>query len=118
MSASEARTKLEGELRDAVMGRPWWSCPQEQRQPSGEGSTATDPGLSTSTGSHKAQHLFVGRDKKPLSLFDWKIWTMAKPRLWRYGDAANLFERDEALSTAEWSACILLREDCWSNFND
>ena len=40
---------------------------------------------------------------------------VAKPRLWRYGDAANLFERDEALSTAEWSACILLREDCWSN---
>ena len=118
LSASEARTKLEGELRDAVMGRSWWSCPQEQQQASGEGSTATDPGLSTSTGSHKAQHLFVGRDKKPLSLFDWKIWTMAKPRLWRYGDAANLFERDEALSTAEWSACILLREDCWSNFND
>ena len=35
---------------------------------------------------------------------------MAKPRLWSYDDAANLFDREEPLSTAEWSACILLRE--------
>ena len=28
---------------------------------------------------------------------DWKIWTMAKPRLclWRFGDAANLFDGEE-----------------------
>ena len=36
---------------------------------------------------------------------------MAKPRLWRYGDASNLFDREEPLSTAEWTACMLRRED-------
>jgi hypothetical protein len=35
---------------------------------------------------------------------------MAKPKLWRYGDAGNLFDREEALSTREWAACLLLRE--------
>ena len=38
------------------------------------------------------------------------IWTMAKPKLWRYGEAGNLFDREEALSTREWAACLLLRE--------
>ena len=55
-------------------------------------------------------HLAVARGKKPLSLWDWKIWTMAKPKLWRYGDASNLYERETALSTTEWAACLLLRE--------
>ena len=55
-------------------------------------------------------HLAVARGKKPLSLWDWKIWTMAKPKLWRYGDASNLYERERALSTTEWAACLLLRE--------
>ena len=39
---------------------------------------------------------------------DWKIWTMAKPRLWRFGDAANLFDREEPLSTREWAASLLV----------
>ena len=56
-------------------------------------------------------HLAVARGKKPLSLWDWKIWTMSRPRLWRYGDGGNLFERDTSLSTTEWAACLLLREE-------
>ena len=59
----------------------------------------------------QASHLLVARGKQPLSLWDWKIWTMAKPRLWRYGDAGNLFGRDTNLSTTEWAACLLLREE-------
>ena len=55
-----------------------------------------------------SKHLLVARGKKLLSLFDWKIWTMAKPRLWRFGDAANLFDREEPLSTREWAASLLV----------
>jgi hypothetical protein len=37
---------------------------------------------------------------------------MVKPKLWRYGDACNLYpERDTNLSTSEWNACMLLREE-------
>ena len=110
LSAGQARAKLELELRDAVMGRSRWLLPQEE-QPDGAGAPSSEPVAELSVGSHEAQHLLVARDKKPLSSFDWKIWTMAKPRLWRYGDAANLYDREEPLSTAEWAACILLRED-------
>ena len=47
-----------------------------------------------------------------MSLWDWKIWTMAKPKLWRYGDACNLYpERETALNTGDWCACMLLREE-------
>eukprot|EP00435_Cladocopium_sp_Y103_P016526 s1305_g4.t1 len=103
LSAASARAKLEGELRDAVMGRSRWLEPET------EGDKAAESGvIAAAEGSHEAQHLFVARDKKPLSLFDWTIWSMAKPRLWRYGDAANLFDLREApLTTAEWAACIL-----------
>ena len=54
--------------------------------------------------SAASPHLLLARGKKPLSLRDWKIWTMAKPRLWRYGDAGNLYEREASLSTSEWAA--------------
>ena len=57
-------------------------------------------------------HLHVARGKKLLSLWDWTIWTMVKPKLWRCGDACNLYpERETALSTNEWAACMLLREE-------
>ena len=98
LSTQDMRRKLEVELRDAVMGKSRWLLPEEQ--PAAEGPE-----------THEAQHLLVARDKKPLSFFDWKIWSMAKPRLWRYGDASNLFDREEPLSTAEWTACMLRRED-------
>ena len=57
-------------------------------------------------------HLHVARGKKLLNLWDWTIWTMVKPKLWRYADACNLYpERETALSTNEWAACMLLREE-------
>ena len=34
--------------------------------------------------------LEVPRGTAPLSLFDWKVWTQARPSLWRYGDAGHL----------------------------
>lgn len=90
LSGAECRRKLEGELRDAVMGKSRWaqSAAEDQRA---------------------VHHLFVARAKKPLSLWDWKIWSMAKPRLWRYGDASNLYDREVPLATAEWAATLLLR---------
>ena len=115
LSAADARRKLELELRDAVMGTSHWFLPSET---SGE-----DPVQEDADTGHAAKHLLVARGKKPLSLFDWKIWSMAKPKLWRYGDAGNLFDREEPLSTREWAACLLLREagemlvfHCFSTF--
>ena len=102
LSAADARRKLELELRDAVMGTSRWFLPSET---SGE-----DPVQEDADAGYAAKHLFVARGKKPLSLFDWKIWSMAKPKLWRYGDAGNLFDREAPLSTREWAACLLLRE--------
>ena len=102
LSAADARRKLELELRDAVMGKSRWLLPSESPQ--------EELGQADAESGCAAKHLFVARGKKPLSLFDWKIWTMAKPKLWRYGDAGNLFDREEALSTREWAACLLLRE--------
>ena len=58
-----------------------------------------------------SKHLLVARGKKLLSLFDWKIWTMAKPRLWRFGDVANLYDREEPLSTSEWTASLPISEN-------
>ena len=102
LSAADARRKLELELRDAVMGKSRWLLPSESPQ--------EELGQADAESGCAAKHLFVARGKKPLSLFDWKIWTMAKPKLWRYGEAGNLFDREEALSTREWAACLLLRE--------
>ena len=102
LSAADARRKLELELRDAVMGRSRWLLPSE--------TSNEEPVEEDADSGRAAKHLLVARGKKPLSLFDWKIWTMAKPKLWRYGDVGNLFDREEALSTREWAACLLLRE--------
>ncbi|CAJ1335646.1 unnamed protein product, partial [Effrenium voratum] len=101
LSAAEQRDRLERELRDAVMGKSrWLNGSQEQPVPIEEEQV-----------DRQAPHLLVARGKQPLSWWDWKIWTMAKPRLWRYGDAGNLFERETHLSTSEWAACLLLREE-------
>ncbi|CAE7805362.1 unnamed protein product, partial [Symbiodinium sp. CCMP2592] len=80
LSRSDMQRHLERELSHASQGRARWQLAEERREREAPDSAA---------------HLMVGRGKKPLSLWDWKIWTMAKPRLWRYGDAGNLFDRDE-----------------------
>ena len=35
--------------------------------------------------------LQVPRGRKPLSLWDWRAWPQAKPHLWCYGNAGNLY---------------------------
>ena len=107
LSSQELRRKLEGELRDAVMGKSRWFLASES-QPGSQTEGHAEVGVTT---EYAVPHLAVARGKKPLSLWDWKIWTMSRPRLWRYGDGGNLFERDTSLSTTEWAACLLLREE-------
>ena len=37
---------------------------------------------------------------------------MARPTLWRFGDAGNLYpERETPLTLLEWMACMLVREE-------
>ena len=62
--------------------------------------------------------LQVPRGRKPLSLWDWRVWPQAKLHLWRYGGAANLYldenlEQGRAtyLNSQEWIACKLSREE-------
>lgn len=56
--------------------------------------------------------LEVPRGDKPLSLWDWQIWSMAMPALFPYGDAANLYpHRQTPLLTCEWISCLMLREE-------
>ena len=97
LSAADDRRKLEMELRDAVMGTSRWLLPSE--------GSAEELVPEDAESGRPAKHLLVARGKKPLSLFDGKTWTMAKPKLWRYGDAGNLFGRDEALPTVLARAC-------------
>ena len=129
LSAAEQQRRLEQELRDAVMGKSrWLNAPelgvaQSNAEPEAEPvrdvadevdsvMVVAEPEAADAEGDDlQASHLLVARGKQPLSLWDWKIWTMAKPRLWRYGDAGNLFGRDTNLSTTEWAACLLLREE-------
>ena len=56
--------------------------------------------------------LEVPRGRVPLSLWNWQIWSMARPTLWIWGDAGNLYpQRDPPLLTDEWIACMNLREE-------
>ncbi|CAE7197789.1 tkt [Symbiodinium sp. CCMP2592] len=119
LSAAEKQSRLERELRDAVMGKSRWLNASEaalaprvaEQEDDGPAPEADHVDGDAAEEDGQAAHLLVARGKQPLSLWDWKIWTMAKPRLWRYGDAGNLFERDTNLSTSEWAACLLLREE-------
>ena len=57
-------------------------------------------------------HLQVPRGSTPLSYWGWRIWTMARPTLWRFGDGGKLFPGREVLLTLlEWMNCLLLREE-------
>ena len=57
--------------------------------------------------------LEVPRSEVPLSLFDWQVWSQARPNLWRYGDGGNLDPKREnyPLLTHEWISCLCLREE-------
>ena len=57
-------------------------------------------------------HLVVPRGKVPLFLWDWQVWYQARPTLWRYGDAGNLYPgRQTDLPTVEWMRALMLREE-------
>jgi hypothetical protein len=60
---------LEKEIQQAALGSATW-----QREVDGNGIPL----------------LQVPRGKVPLSLWDWKVWSQARPSLWRYGDCCNL----------------------------
>ena len=56
--------------------------------------------------------LEVPRSSTPLSLWDWKVWSQARPTLWRYGDAGNLDpKRSVPLLVHEWITSLCLREE-------
>ena len=47
-----------------------------------------------------------------MPLFDWRAWTQARPTLWCYGDASNLYpDRAVPLTTREWICCLCRREE-------
>ena len=60
-------------------------------------------------------NLEVPRGTAPLSLFDWKVWTQARPSLWRYGDAGHLDPKRNGtypqLLAHEWVTCLCMREE-------
>ena len=63
-------TQLQKDMASAARGTTWWQ---------------------TVDGAEELAHLVVPRAKVPLSLWDWQVWSQARPTLWRYGDAGNLY---------------------------
>ena len=89
LSRPEQQQKLQAELQKAAMGNQDWQQPEDMPNPT------TLPRLE------------VPRGAAPLSLWDWRVWTQARPSLWRYGDAGNLDpRRTVSLLAQEWIACL------------
>jgi hypothetical protein len=92
LSHPEKRRKLEAQMQKAALGQQDWQM--------------------SSDGPHTLPKLEVPRSATPLSLFDWRVWSQARPNLWRYGDGANLDpKRTMPLLTHEWISCLCLREE-------
>ena len=72
---AERRGKLQLELQKTATGQQEWQAP--------------NPTDAASSSSGTIPHLRQPRGSTPLSYWDWRIWTMARPTLWRFGDAAN-----------------------------
>ena len=103
LSQPERQKKIQAELQKAVLGQ----------QPGGP-QTGSAHGLTSSTeNASSIPELACPRGSKPLSLWDWEIWTKARPTLWQYGDAGNLDpKRSEApLLTDEWITAMCIREE-------
>ena len=84
---------------------------QEWQAPSNDGATAASSG--------QLAHLLQPRSSTPLSYWDWRIWTMARPTLWRFGDAANLYtDREVPLTVAicRFGSLVLQRDGVLSCF--
>jgi len=92
LSKGETLAKLQAELQKAAVGTQEWQDPQS---------------VSTTIATFE-----VPRGSAPLSLWDWRVWSQARPTLWRYGDAGNLDPRRSVpLLTHEWITCMCLREE-------
>ena len=97
--------KLQAELQKTALGKQDW-------QKSGPKDFPDDSPPIPPLGPSTLPRLEVPRSATPLSLFDWRIWSQARPGLWRYGDAGNLDpKRTVPLLTQEWIACLCLREE-------
>ena len=95
---AEKKLRLQLELQKTATGQQEWQ------------TAATGDATSNSSGT--LAHLQQPRSSTPLSYWDWRIWTMARPTLWRFGDAANLYpDRETPLTLLEWMCCMLLREE-------
>jgi len=103
LSSSDAQAKLERENQKAVLGVATWQQSLAATTQDAGGGGPTDVGIPL---------MEVPRGPRPLSLWDWKVWTQARPTLWCYGDGGNLYpHRPTPLLTAEWIDCMLRREE-------
>ena len=93
LSHHERQNKLQRELQKAALGQHNWQ------------SEAND--------AQVLSELVCPRDAKPLSLWDWQVWTQARPTLWRYGDAGNLDPKrtDAPLLAHEWITAMCIHEN-------
>ena len=77
-----------------------------------KGCLEKPPGGDRGAAAGRIPSLRVPRGAKPLSLFDWRAWTQARPTLWCYGGAGNLYpHRRVELLTGEWIRSLLCREE-------
>ena len=93
LSHHQRQKKLQRELQKAALGQQDWQ------------SEAND--------AQVLSELVCPRDAKPLSLWDWQVWSQARPTLWRYGDAGNLDPKrtDAPLLAHEWITAMCIREE-------
>ena len=100
-------------MQKAVLGQlPWQGAVDIVAGASGAKASGSASPKDRPEASASIPCLQVPRGKAPLSLYDWKIWAQARPTLWRYGDACNLFpERQTPLLPVEWMISLLLREE-------
>ena len=95
---AEKKGRLQLELQKTATGQQGWQAP--------------NPTDAASSSSGTMPHLRQPRGSTPLSYWDWRIWAMARPTLWRFGDAANLYpDRETLLTLLEWMCCLLVREE-------
>jgi hypothetical protein len=98
LSGAERLQKLQAELQRAAVGTQRASVSQASEgldPPQPEGSSAP---------SRTLPELACPTDRTPLSLWNWEVWSQARPTLWCYGDAGNLDPKraDAPLLTHEW----------------
>ena len=100
LEEAERKGKLQLELQKTALGQQEWQTPAHA---SSSNSSST---------SDTMAHMRVPRGPTPLSYWDWRNWSMARPTLWRFGDGGYLFpDREELLTLLEWMNCIPLREE-------